>query len=61
MKPIMAGKTCLQCHGTEKEISPEVHKKLAEKYPGDLAINHQEGDIRGAVSVKIEIVPLKNH
>lgn len=55
MKPIVAGKTCLQCHGNKEEIKPEVLKLLKEKYPDDLAIDHKEGDIRGAVSVIINL------
>lgn len=55
MKPIITGKTCLQCHGNPEQIKPEVKKILKEKYPHDTALGYKEGDIRGAVSVKVEI------
>jgi len=55
MKPIIASKTCLQCHGSRKEMKPQVLNFLKKNYPNDLAINHKEGDIRGAVSVIINL------
>ncbi|GIW21589.1 MAG: hypothetical protein KatS3mg068_0596 [Candidatus Sericytochromatia bacterium] len=55
MKPIIANKTCLQCHGNETQIKPSVMNFLKSKYPNDLAINHKDGDIRGAVSIKIDL------
>lgn len=54
MKPIVTGKTCLQCHGNPEQIKAEVKEILKEKYHDDIAFGYKEGDIRGAVSVKIE-------
>lgn len=54
MKPIVTAKTCLQCHGNPEQIKPEVKEILKEKYPNDIALGYKEGDIRGAVSIKIE-------
>jgi hypothetical protein len=38
---------CLQCHGDEATLNPEVKSILAQKYPADKALNFKEGDLRG--------------
>jgi hypothetical protein len=43
---------CLVCHGSEKQIAPEVRAILNECYPHDRAINYKVGDLRGAISIK---------
>ncbi|MEK7431742.1 MAG: DUF3365 domain-containing protein [Cyanobacteriota bacterium] len=53
MKPIITAKSCLQCHGNNTEVKEDVKKILLEKYPNDIAFGYKEGDVRGAVSVKI--------
>lgn len=55
MKPIVTAKSCLQCHGNPEQIKPEVKDILKEKYPNDIAFGYKEGDVRGAVSVKINL------
>lgn len=55
MAPIKTKKGCLKCHGVVSEIPAPVKEFLAERYPGDLATGYKVGDIRGAVSVKVEI------
>jgi hypothetical protein len=55
MKPIVTAKSCLQCHGNPEQIKPEVKEILKEKYPNDIAFGYKEGDVRGAVSVKINL------
>jgi hypothetical protein len=55
LKPIVAGKMCLNCHGQPDQISPQVMALLKEKYPNDRATGYREGDLRGAVSVKIAL------
>lgn len=48
-KPIMMQAMCLNCHGqVDKNIQPPTLARIREKYPDDLAINFQEGDLRGA-------------
>ena len=47
--PVMA--TCLACHGSGDEISPNVRAAIERDYPQDEAINFQEGDLRGAIVV----------
>lgn len=56
LRPIIAQEMCLKCHGGPKDVSVEVREILKQKYPEDRALNHQVGDIRGAVSV---IIPLE--
>jgi hypothetical protein len=50
-KPIFIEAPCLNCHGDENQVSSEVRKVLAEKYPSDKANGYQIGDFRGAISV----------
>lgn len=40
---------CLTCHGSE--VSQEVLSAIRSKYPNDLAIGYQAGEIRGAISL----------
>lgn len=55
LKPIRMGRMCLTCHGDPGQIPPPVRQMIAQKYPNDRATGYREGDLRGAVSVKIEI------
>ncbi len=55
LKPIVAGKMCLNCHGQLDEILPRVRTILQRHYPDDKATGYREGDVRGAVSVKIAL------
>jgi len=50
-RPITLTVTCLACHGTPQQISPSVLTAIRKIYPGDQAIDFQEGDLRGAVVV----------
>jgi len=52
LKPILIQAECLNCHGSENEILPEVNELIALKYPYDKAIGYSMGEFRGAVSVK---------
>lgn len=52
MKPIKIGAACLTCHGNEENISPEVKALIAQRYPDDKAVDYNNGDLRGAVSIK---------
>ena len=46
MQPIMTGKLCLICHGTQ--LAPDVQQALNKRYPDDQAVGFSEGDLRGA-------------
>jgi hypothetical protein len=57
LKPVIAGKMCLNCHGQPDEIPIGVQRIIQETYPNDRATGYLEGDVRGAVSVKIALPP----
>ena len=50
-KPILIDAPCLNCHGSESQISNEVTKVISEKYPNDKATGYKIGDLRGVISV----------
>lgn len=52
LKPIMIQAECLNCHGSQTDIMPEVKQLIAQSYPNDKAIGYKVGDFRGAVSLK---------
>lgn len=52
VKPILVQAECLNCHGSENDIMPEVKQLISKAYPGDKAIGYKIGDLRGAVSLK---------
>jgi hypothetical protein len=52
LKPILVQAECLNCHGSESDIMPEVKKLIAQKYSKDKALGYSIGDLRGAVSLK---------
>ncbi len=51
-KPIFIQPHCLSCHGNV--TNQPYYKKIKELYPGDKAIDYQEGDLRGIWSVKFK-------
>jgi hypothetical protein len=57
MRPLIAVPVCLNCHGPGETINPEVRKVLSARYPEDQATGFQDGDLRGAISVKIFLKP----
>jgi uncharacterized protein DUF3365 len=50
-KPIFVDAPCLNCHGSEAQISEQVADVLREKYPKDRAKGYKIGDLRGTISV----------
>lgn len=52
VKPILVQAECLNCHGSESEIIPEVKQLISQAYPDDKAIGYKIGDLRGVVSLK---------
>ncbi len=52
LKPILVQAECLNCHGGENDILPEVKQLIAQEYSNDKAVGYMIGDLRGAVSVK---------
>ncbi len=55
MQAITVGQACLTCHGSAENIPAPVKTILSEHYPHDQAVGYQEGDLRGAVSIKYPI------
>lgn len=55
--PIPMAELCLQCHGPDAGITPEVKAAVAENYPKDLATGFAMGDVRGWFWV--EVPPVK--
>jgi hypothetical protein len=51
MKPILTNGVCLNCHGSENQISKDVKQVIADNYPNDEARNYKVGDVRGAISI----------
>lgn len=52
LKPILVQAECLNCHGSETDIIPEVKQLIAQEYSDDKAVGYLVGDLRGAVSLK---------
>jgi len=52
LKPILVQAECLNCHGSETDIMPEVKQLIAQEYTSDKAVGYKIGDLRGAVSLK---------
>lgn len=52
MKPILVQAPCLNCHGMETQIMPEVLSLIKNRYKNDKAKNYQIGELRGAVSIQ---------
>jgi len=57
MRPLIAAPVCLNCHGPKEAIKPEVKRVLSDRYPEDQATDFHDGDLRGAISVKILLKP----
>lgn len=55
MKPLITGKMCLNCHGQVTEVPHAVMSQLQRRYPNDKALGYNEGDVRGAVSIRIAL------
>jgi len=49
MKPIIVQDFCITCHGSD--LAPPIQSKIAEKYPGDRAVDYLPGELRGAFSM----------
>ncbi len=52
MKAIGMRAMCLSCHGETADIPESVKATLTREYPHDKATGYQEGQLRGAFSIK---------
>ena len=60
VKAIGTQAVCLNCHGPAQKLAPGVAEQLVSHYPMDRAVDYQDGELRGAVSIKQPLdIPLK--
>lgn len=52
MKALGVQPLCLACHGKPENIAEGTRAKLQAEYPHDRATGYQEGQIRGAITIK---------
>lgn len=52
MQPMMTIRICMECHGPESQIKPEVKALMKEMYPDDAATGYTEGMLRGALTMR---------
>jgi hypothetical protein len=57
VRPILVAQPCLTCHGAPERIDPDVARIIRDRYPSDAATGYQAGDLRGAVSVHVQLPP----
>lgn len=56
MRPIrVVMPLCLECHGTD--VKPEIIRLIRKQYPTDNAVGYRLGDLCGAFSVTIPLIP----
>ena len=53
LSPIQLAPTCLQCHGSESDISPQTRATLNKLYPHDQATGYKAGDLRGWFVIEV--------
>lgn len=49
--PIITNGMCLQCHGKPETLNTDVHEKIKQLYPNDLATGYSENEVRGIWSI----------
>lgn len=54
MRAIRIQEFCLACHGPADSISAAVKQVIATRYPKDRATDYRLGDLRGAISVRVQ-------
>lgn len=52
-RPLKVTSMCLNCHGMESQLQPNVLQQLHKLYPDDKATGYALGDFRGVVRVSI--------
>jgi hypothetical protein len=52
MQPMITVRICMECHGPEDHIKPEVKALMKEMYPDDAATGYTEGMLRGALTMR---------
>jgi hypothetical protein len=59
LKPLVTAPLCLTCHGPRDTLAPAVSEALTEHYPDDRGTGFDVGDVRGAITIRIPLVPKK--
>jgi hypothetical protein len=57
LRPISTVALCRTCHGDGEAMTAELRAAIARRYPNDRATGFAEGDLRGAVSVRVPLAP----
>ena len=52
LKALPVAPLCMNCHGPENTLKPEVRAALQREYPGDRATGFTVGQVRGGLTVK---------
>ncbi|MCE9637745.1 MAG: DUF3365 domain-containing protein [Planctomycetes bacterium] len=55
VKPIFVQGICVDCHGKPGALNEGVAAALSGKYPADQATGYLEGELRGAISVRMPV------
>lgn len=55
LRPILVQPRCLTCHGDPGTFPPSLRDLLAQRYPQDQAVGYVDGDLRGAISVRVSV------
>ena len=55
VKPVFVQGICTDCHGKPEALKEGVAAALAAKYPQDGATGFLEGELRGAISVRVPV------
>jgi hypothetical protein len=55
LRPISVMSPCLKCHGDRVKMDPEAADLIRQRYPDDQATGYSVGDLRGAISVSVDL------
>lgn len=55
LRPIVMAPFCTTCHGDAGQIPADVRQLIADRYPDDSAVGYAEGDLRGAITVRVRL------
>lgn len=55
LRPISIMPPCLLCHGERDQLDEQVVELLQERYPDDSATGYAVGDLRGAITVSMDL------
>ncbi len=53
LSPIKLNESCLQCHGSETDITPETRASLNRLYPDDRATGYSAKELRGWFTIEV--------